>query len=578
MANPPPSAGLNQDPKFLQALEKARMVAEKIKRETAEKMGGGDSNAPSTGLLPPSLGLPPPTQGGKRPAESDDSFSPKKPAIDVAAKIHEIRQNLASSSESGRTERRNERDNDDSHPRRAGLGFGSESKADVPKMGEDPPILDGLLVNGTKYLDMMIPGQKVGLIIGKGGDTIRRLQEDSGAKITIFQRQGDPSEVEKQLRIIGEPRFTDRCKQMILDLMHEKDSGRLGGRGGHNEYGSDSRSGGRPPPGPGDRFGGFHHGQSREVAVPPAYIGLVIGKGGESVRRIQDQTGARIQFDSNRTDSHGNKICCISGPPDCVRRAEDMIQEIIDNSAAQRGARGFMSGEEVRMAVPSNRCGAVIGRGGETIRVIKQQSGCDIEQDKKASTPDERVFIIRGTPDRVEVAKKLINEKVRGTSSPTPEPSGFGSQSGDYSWTNYLKAEHGIPPVAPDPAAGTSDAWRALYAQYYAGMAATQQPGLPTPGVDSANGQQGHLAAQAPAPSAGGDGPDYTQQWIEYYRAYGMHKEAEQIEAMARAQKEQQKQPGDPANGQDPKPPVVGYPGFNYAAFHQGNGSGSGSK
>lgn len=72
MANPPPSAGLNQDPKFLQALEKARMVAEKIKRETAEKMGGvGDNNAiPSTGLIPPSLGLPPPNQGLKRPAES----------------------------------------------------------------------------------------------------------------------------------------------------------------------------------------------------------------------------------------------------------------------------------------------------------------------------------------------------------------------------------------------------------------------------------------------------------------------------------------------------------------------------
>lgn len=115
-------------------------------------------------------------------------------------------------------------------------------------------------------------------------------------------------------------------------------------------------------------------------------------------------------------------------------------------------------------------------------------------------------------------------------------------------------------------------------------MGATQQPGMPglPPGVDAANGQQQpHLAAAAAqlpataAASGGGDGPDYTQQWIEYYRAYGMHKEAEQIEAMARAQ---QKQPGvDPSNGQDPKPPVVGYPGFNYAAFHQGNGA-SGSK
>ena len=103
----------------------------------------------------------------------------------------------------------------------------------------------------------------------------------------------------------------------------------------------------------------------------------------------------KIQFDTTKSDPKGNKICTIFGPPDNVRRAEDMIQEIIENAAANRRSNdgrsndgrsnmssNFHGGEEVRMTVPANRTGAVIGRGGESIRLIKQQSGCDIELDK----------------------------------------------------------------------------------------------------------------------------------------------------------------------------------------------------
>jgi far upstream element-binding protein len=242
---------------------------------------------------------------------------------------------------------------------------------------------------------------------------------------------------------------------MVLDMLAEKDMERgrrqMGG-GGHNEYGSQMGGGG------GDRRpGGFGFGPPVEVAVPPNYIGLVIGKGGESIKRIQQESGTKIQFDTSKTDNNGNKICSISGPPDCIARAQDMIQDIIDNAAANRSGK-FMGGEEVRMPVPSNRCGAVIGRGGETIRVIKQQSGCDIELDKISKTMggDEKIFIIRGPPDRIPMAKQLINEKVRGgNASPPPEhnSSGFGSQSGDYSWSNYYQAEHGIPPAVAAAAA-----------------------------------------------------------------------------------------------------------------------------
>lgn len=103
----------------------------------------------------------------------------------------------------------------------------------------------------------------------------------------------------------------------------------------------------------------------------------------------------------------------------------------------------------------------------------------------------------------------------------------------------------------------------AYYSQYYTGgqHGAHEQPAHP-------NGQS---AAQG---AASGDGqPDYTQQWIEYYRNMGMHKEAEQIEAMAKVQKGSSGSGGshqqDSSNGSDVKP--VAYPGY-------GSYSGYGSK
>lgn len=37
------------------------------------------------------------------------------------------------------------------------------------------------------YFQMMVPGHKVGLIIGKGGETIKNLQESTGARVVIVQ-------------------------------------------------------------------------------------------------------------------------------------------------------------------------------------------------------------------------------------------------------------------------------------------------------------------------------------------------------------------------------------------------------
>ena len=84
-------------------------------------------------------------------------------------------------------------------------------------------------------------------------------------------------------------------------------------------------------------------------------------------------------------------------------------------------------------------------------------------------------------------------------------------------------------------------AWAAYYAQYYAQTqqaAAAPGPAVPTssaPTMSAPNSNNGAPDSSAPPGdlSQAGAGSEYLyQQWIDYYRAYGMVKEAEMIEQM----------------------------------------------
>ena len=84
------------------------------------------------------------------------------------------------------------------------------------------PYVHGLVINGEKTLDIMVPGVKVGYIIGKGGEMIRTLQERAGVKMTIFQQTSEASDQPKQLRVVGAPDKVDYAKELINDLLTEK--------------------------------------------------------------------------------------------------------------------------------------------------------------------------------------------------------------------------------------------------------------------------------------------------------------------------------------------------------------------
>lgn len=179
---------------------------------------------------------------------------------------------------------------------------------DIIKRGANPGPNDpsGTLRGNVEIMEINVPGNKCGLVIGKGGETIKKLSEQYEVKLVVVQDSNTPSNADKPLRITGPPDKVARAKEAVLALInpvertneygskrHDGGGGggyggrdRGDGRGGGGGYGGRDRGeghdGGRHG-GSGGGGGGDHrqkqHSNECSVKVPGDRAGLVIGKG-----------------------------------------------------------------------------------------------------------------------------------------------------------------------------------------------------------------------------------------------------------------------------------------------------------
>ena len=81
--------------------------------------------------------------------------------------------------------------------------------------------------------------------------------------------------------------------------------------------------------------GGGGGGRGTEIPVPRNLVGVIIGRGGEMIKKIQSETGARVQFKPD--DGQGpDRQCSVTGGPDSVNQAAEMIHNLL-NSAMVSG-------------------------------------------------------------------------------------------------------------------------------------------------------------------------------------------------------------------------------------------------
>lgn len=56
-------------------------------------------------------------------------------------------------------------------------------------------------------------------------------------------------------------------------------------------------------------------------------MGVVIGKGGDMIKKIQAETGARVQFQQAREEGPGERRCYLSGKPQNVEQVLIYLQQ-----------------------------------------------------------------------------------------------------------------------------------------------------------------------------------------------------------------------------------------------------------
>uniref|UniRef100_A0A673TGD5 Far upstream element binding protein 3 n=1 Tax=Suricata suricatta TaxID=37032 RepID=A0A673TGD5_SURSU len=352
--------------------------------------------------------------------------------------------------------------------------------------------------------EILIPASKVGLVIGKGGETIKQLQERTGVKMVMIQDGPLPTGADKPLRITGDPFKV-------------------------------------------------------QVSVPRFAVGIVIGRNGEMIRKIQNDAGVRIQFKPDDGVSP-ERAAQVMGPPDRCQHAAHIINELILTAQERDGfgglavARGRGRGrgdwsagtpsgiQEITYTVPADKCGLVIGKGGENIKSINQQSGAHVELQRNPppnTDPNLRIFTIRGVPQQIEVARHLIDEKVGGTSlgapgafghspfgqPPTAPPQHAFPPRSSGCFPSIAAKVNGNPPSAPvsGPPAFLTQGWGSTYPAWQQptqqvpsqqSQAQSSQPDYGKAWEDYYK-KQSHAASAAPPASSP---PDYTLAWAEYYR------------------------------------------------------------
>ncbi|KAI4172734.1 MAG: hypothetical protein LQ346_008533 [Caloplaca aetnensis] len=180
--------------------------------------------------------------------------------------------------------------------------------------------------------------------------------------------------------------------------------------------------GNRSPPGRGGDDG------HETITIESNLVGLIIGRQGENLRRVENETATRVQFLTGPESSGPLRQCKISGTRAARDDAKREIHRIITDNGKELGktqlsigvknagthAPALRAGEDAeQILVPNRTVGLIIGRGGETIRDLQERSACHVNiVGEEKSVNGLRPVNLIGTPQAAAVARQLIMEIV----------------------------------------------------------------------------------------------------------------------------------------------------------------------
>lgn len=365
-----------------------------------------------------------------------------------------------------------------------------------------------------------IPNGVVGFIIGRGGETISSLQARTGCKVQIQkEHELQPGQANRIITLQGSSQESiDTCREMIESMVKE----RVIAAGG--SIGRDDK--GHPVDAKVSEALAAGHALVT-MDVPDADVGLIIGKGGATIKSIQDFSQSTIQIPpvGNPDDSSVRTISITSPTREGAEAAKARIESLLTSkpSYASRGSAPNTSRPQItmEMIVPDKDVGLCIGRQGCVIKEMQNKTGTRIQIPSHPTMGQpHRVATISGTPEGCEHARSLIERIITEQTSacvmsgaPLQNNNQQGhsqeQQSNDPAWQAYYAAQalaqqqqqQQQPSVAGGQAPDAYYEQFFRYAYYYGEDAARQYYGSWSPAVGTPN-PYGVNPNPSPAPAA----------------------------------------------------------------------------
>ncbi|GMT11263.1 hypothetical protein PFISCL1PPCAC_2560, partial [Pristionchus fissidentatus] len=140
-----------------------------------------------------------------------------------------------------------------------------------------------------------------------------------------------------------------------------------------------------------------------KVLIPTAAVGALIGKGGETMRNLKNESNCRVQMSKNQEVYHGTneRICMVKGKITSAMMVMEAIAEKIRDKVDPNAPgdsfdhKGVPRNKEMKLLMPNTSAGMVIGKSGASIKEIREATNCQIQVFPKAGTPEAKTSIER---------------------------------------------------------------------------------------------------------------------------------------------------------------------------------------
>ncbi|XP_058261271.1 insulin-like growth factor 2 mRNA-binding protein 3 isoform X3 [Hemibagrus wyckioides] len=272
----------------------------------------------------------------------------------------------------------------------------------------------------------------VGRLIGKEGRNLKKIEQDTGTKITISPLQDltlyNP---ERTITVKGSIEACARAEEEVMKKIREAYENDVAAMNlqsnlipGLNLNALGLFPGGTTgaisptmTPGPlsGAQAGYPSFGQQPEsetvhLFIPALAVGAIIGKQGQHIKQLSRFAGASIKIAPADGMDAKHRMVIISGPPEAQFKAQGRI------FGKLKEENFFGPKEEVKLEahikVPSFAAGRVIGKGGKTVNELQNLTSAEVvvPRDQTPDENDQVIVKITGHFYASQLAQRKIQE------------------------------------------------------------------------------------------------------------------------------------------------------------------------